>query len=376
MVCEILGGFLKILEVYYEPLLSGQTTHVLSLSKGLVLHGHDVTVVLPDILRAVFSEYVDNGVKVVSLPMRKLIWPVKSILAFLNLLLREKYEIVHIHSQEAGGVARCLAWLGRVQKLFYTPQTIDIHKSQLHNLYIFLERTLALITKRIFSVNQIDAKRMIDWGISADKVSVVSNGIDLSQFENLEDRSVICRRLGLNPDHPVIMQLGRLSPQKDPEMFLKGAKYVLSEITDAQLVWIGEGPLLNEVKSEVESLGLDEKIHFLGRINHAYHCLAAADVVTSTSRWEGLPYSLLEAMACSKPVVSTAVNGCSEVVINGKTGYLVDVSDASGWAKSVCHLISDPKQAQLMGYAGRRLVEEKYSLSMMISKIELAYIDN
>jgi len=376
MVRGIVGSILKILQVYYEPLLSGQTTHVQSLSKGLVLRGHDVTVVLPDILRAISSEYMDAGVKVVSLPMRKLFWPMKSIIAFLNLLQRERYEIVHVHSQEAGVMARCLSWLGRAQKIFYTPQTIDIRQSQWHNLYILLECKLALITDRIFSVNQADAKRMIKWGIPAEKVRVVPNGIELSQFENLQDRDDICRRLGLNPDCPVIMQVGRLSPQKDPEMFLKGARYVLSGITEAQLVWIGEGPLFMEVKSEVESFRLQDKIHLVGRINQAYHCLAAADVVTSTSRWEGLPYSILEAMACSKPVVSTAVNGCSEVVINGKTGYLVEVGDAFGWAKSIIHLIADPQQAQLMGSAGKRLVEEKYSLSMMLSQIEQAYSDN
>jgi glycosyltransferase involved in cell wall biosynthesis len=104
--------------------------------------------------------------------------------------------------------------------------------------------------------------------------------------------------------------------------------------------------------------------------------LAAADVVTSTSRWEGLPYSILEGMACSKPVVSTAVNGCSEAVINGMTGYLVEPGDAVGWAKSVLHLIADPQLAILMGSAGKHLVEEKYSLSKMISQIEQAYIEN
>ena len=367
---------MKILQVYYEPFLSGQTTHVLSLSKGLVLRGHDVTVVLPEILRAISSEYVDSGVKVISLPMRKLFWPMKSIIAFLNLLKHERYEIVHVHSQEAGVVARCLSWLARSKKIFYTPQTIDIRQTQWQNLYILIEYLLAYITDRIFSVNQSDAMRMIKWGIPADKVSVVPNGIELMEFEHLKERDAVCRQLGLHPDLPVVMQVGRLSPQKDPLMFLRGARYILSGNSKAQLVWIGEGPLFMQVKSEVESLGLQDKIHLLGRIDQAYRCLTAADMVTLTSRWEGLPYSILEAMACSKPVVSTSVNGCSEVVINGQTGYLVEVGDAFGWAKSILNLIANPQQAQLMGRAGRQLVEEKYSLSAMLSQIEQAYTDN
>lgn len=367
---------MKILQIYYEPQPSGQTAHVLSLSKGLVLRGHDVTVVLPSMLRALSSQYVDAGVKVVSLPIRKLLWPMKSILGLLDLLRRERYEIVHVHSQEAGAVARCLAWMGGAKKIVYTPQTIDIRQSQWHNLYILLERTLARITNRVFSVNQTDANRLISWRIPTEKIRVVPNGIDLSQFANLEDRDTVCKRLGLHLDRPVIMQVGRLSPQKDPEMFLKGARYILSSSPQTQLAWIGEGPLHKWVKSEVKSLGFQENIHLPGRIDRAYRCMSAADAVTLTSRWEGLPYSLLEAMACSKPVVATAVNGCAEVVINGQTGYLVDAGDAFGWAESILHLIADPQQAKSMGAAGKRLVEEKYSLSRMLTLIEQAYAYN
>ncbi len=376
MVCGIEVNLLKILQIYYEPFLSGQTTHILSLSKELVLRGHDVTVILPDRLRAISNEYIEAGVKVVSLPMRKLVWPMKSIFTLLNLLRQEKFEIVHVHSQEAGIIARFLAWLRRAQKIFYTPQTIDIRQTRWRNSYILIERILARITNRIFSVNEIDAKRMINWGIPDGKVSVVPNGIDLSLFSKLEPRDYICKRLGLNPDLPIVMQVGRMDTQKDPMMFLRGASYVLSVNSDVQLVWIGEGPLFMKVKSEVESLRFQDNILLLGRIDQAYRCLAAADVVTSTSAWEGLPYSLLEGMACSKPIVSTAVNGCSDAVINGKTGYLVEAGDSLEWAKSVLHLIAEPKLAQLMGRTGRCLVEEKYTLSRMISQIEQAYIGN
>jgi glycosyltransferase involved in cell wall biosynthesis len=367
---------LKILQIYYEPLLSGQTTHVQSLSKELILRGNDVTVVLPDILREVENEYIEAGVKVVSLPMRKLVWPMKSILALLNLLREENYEIVHVHSQEAGIIARFLAWLGRAQKIFYTPQTIDIRQTKWRKLYILLERILTQITNQIFSVNEIDAKRMINWGIPEGKVSVVPNGIQLSQFSNLEPREDICRQLGINPAFPVVMQIGRINPQKDPMMFVKGASHVLSCNPDAQLIWIGEGPLFMKVKAEIETLRLQDNILLLGRIDHAYRCFPAADIVTSTSIWEGLPYSLLEGMACSKPVVSTAVNGCSEAVINGKTGYLVETGNALEWAKCILQLIAEPKLANLMGIAGRHLVEEKYTLSRMTSQIEHAYNEN
>jgi len=296
------------------------------------------------------------------------------MVTFVNLIQFQKYDLVHVHSQEAGVIARGLAHLAGARRVFYTPQTVDIRNNRWQNAYILLEYMLAHLTEQIFSVCQVDADRMVSWGIPEEKVSVIPNGIELSIFNNLEDRYAACRRLGLNPDYPVIMQVGRLSPQKDPEMFLNGAHRVLRICPNAQLVWIGEGPLFNRVQSGVKTLGLQNNIHLLGRIDQAYRCMVAADVVTLTSRWEGVPYSLLEAMACSKPVVSTAVNGCPEVVLNSKTGFLVDVGDASGWADRVLQLLANPQLAKSMGSAGRQHVEAKFSLSEMLSKVEQVYI--
>jgi glycosyltransferase involved in cell wall biosynthesis len=354
-------------------MISGQTTHVLSLSKELVLRGHDVTVIFPDALREAYKEFNDAGIKVIILPMGKLIWPIQSMYEFLNLIKQDRFEIIHVHSQEAGIIARWLAKLGNAPKIFYTPQTIDIRQRQWQKLYMTFERMLTEITAQIFSVNQVDAERMISWGIPAKKIQVVPNGIDITEFNSLEARDTICDRLGLKTDRPVILQIGRLSPQKDPLTFINGSSLVVSSNSKVQLVWIGEGPLYNQAKAEVASLQLQENIFFLGRIDKAYRYLPAADIVTSTSRWEGLPYSILEAMACSKPVVSTAVNGCSEAVINGSTGYLVDAGDVNGWAESVLELITHPDQAESMGTSGRKLLEDKFTLSRMVTQIEQTY---
>lgn len=257
----------------------------------------------------------------------------------------------------------------------YTPQTIDIRQRCWQRQYILYERILSLITDQIFSVSHIDANRMIKWGISPEKVCVLPNGIELSPFEVLEKRDVLCQQMSLNPDHPIIMQVGRLSPQKDPEMFLAGARYVLHDRSDAQLVWIGDGPLYHQVQSSIRASRSQDNIHLLGRLDRAYRFMAAADVVTLTSRWEGLPYSILEAMACSKPVVSTFVNGCQEVVVDGETGYLVEAGNALDWAKRVLQLLADPRLSQSMGKEGRHRVEARYTLSAMVLKIEQTYLE-
>ena len=101
--------------------------------------------------------------------------------------------------------------------------------------------------------------------------------------------------------------------------------------------------------------------------------MPAADVVTLTSRWEGTPYTLLEAMACSRPVVATAVNGCSDVVVDGGTGFLAPPGDTTAWAGRIVDLLRDPAMAAGMGQRGRSRVEQRFSLREMVARTESLY---
>jgi glycosyltransferase involved in cell wall biosynthesis len=101
--------------------------------------------------------------------------------------------------------------------------------------------------------------------------------------------------------------------------------------------------------------------------------MAEADVVTLTSLWEGTPYSLLEAMASCKPVVTTSVNGCMEIVEDGVTGFSVPVNNPAAWAERVIALVSDPALSTTMGQRGRQRVKENYSVQKMVQKLDVLY---
>ncbi len=107
----------------------------------------------------------------------------------------------------------------------------------------------------------------------------------------------------------------------------------------------------------------------------AYRLIAGADIVTLTSLWEGMPYSLLEAMGWAKPVVATSVNGCPEIVSDGDSGLLVPPDDIQAWVRAVTQLLDHPEMAVKMGLEGRGLVEEKFSLPVMIRRMETVYQD-
>jgi glycosyltransferase involved in cell wall biosynthesis len=364
---------LRALLVYYEPEPSGQTTHVLSLARSLREKGHEVTVVLPARLERSVAAFRRLAVEVVPLPFGKVMWSPQAIVAVIRLIRRRGVDVVHVHSQEAGLLGRVVARVAGARGIIYTPQTIDIRRARWHWLYVLLECALARVTDAIVSVNSPDRKRLIEWGIPSTKVVIVPNGIDLGAFSKPIDVDALRRSLGLDSHRPLVMQVGRLSAQKDPLAFVEGALRVTQARPDAQFALVGEGPLKEAVTSRVQALGLSEHVDVMGWQDQGFRLAAAADIVTLTSRWEGTPYSMLEAMAWARPVVATAVNGCSELILDGQSGFLVPPGDTASWARRVLDLLDDPEMAAAMGRWGRRRVEEAYSLRATVARTESLY---
>lgn len=366
---------IRVLLVYYEPIPAGQTTHVLALARRLDRRRFEPVVVLPDNLERPIAAFRDAGVDVVPLPLRKVRWRPAAIRSFVRLVRRGAFHVVHVHSQEAGLVARPLARWAGARNVVYTPQVIDIRRRRWQWLYVAVERVLARLTDRLISVSELDRQRLIHWGIPAQKIVTIPNGIDLGAFDDLPGPLQVRRELGVDPGRPLVMQVGRLSAQKDPLAFVEGAALALRARSDAQFALVGEGPLAAELEREIAHRGLEEHVALLGWHEDAFRLMGAADVVTLTSRWEGMPHTLLEAMACARPVVATDVNGCPVIVENGVTGYLVPPGDPRAWAGRVLNLVDHPSRAARMGRAGRRRVERDFSLQVVVPRIERLYTE-
>lgn len=358
----------RILFIYYEPFPSGQTAHVISLVKNLDREKFEIYVIIPDLLESLKPEFEAFGASVSVLSIRKILWRPSAIWGLTKTIQSIKPHIVHVHSQEAGLIARPIAWLAGTRKIFYTPQTIDIRRKKFQKLIVFFERILANLTNVIISVNLADKKRLNAWGIPMEKISVVYNGVDLQEITSFHPPSD-----ALPQGNPIIIQLGRLSEQKNPIAFIEGANLVIHKIPETKCYMIGEGPLYDGIVLKIKELGLEKNIKLLGRIPHASHWLYFADVVTLTSLWEGTPYSLIEAMAWEKPIVATNVNGCKEVVDDGKTGYIVPAENIEVWAEKVVLLLEDKKKAALLGSNGRKRAEQLFSVRKMTEKISDLY---
>ncbi|MCJ7537459.1 MAG: glycosyltransferase, partial [Anaerolineales bacterium] len=239
--------------------------------------------------------------------------------------------------------------------------------------YRSIERILSYITDMIVSVSEIDRSRIIQWGIPSSKVITINNGIDIDLIKTPPDIVAMRQMIDLDEFQPLVMQVGRLSYQKNPLNFLKGASLVIKEIPDVQFLLIGDGPLKEDVEDFIQELDINKNVQCLGWQENASELIAIADVITLTSRWEGLPYVLLEAMAWSRPVVATAVNGCHEIVEQGVSGYLVPNNDVKSWANSVIKLLADAKKSSEMGQCGNLRLKDKFSLEKMIEQTEGLY---
>jgi len=363
----------KVLYVYFEPQVSGQTTHVLSLVNGLNKDKYEISVVVPAHLVEYLPAFDQTGVTMIPLPMRKYIWNIRSLAVLINLIRQKRFHIVHVHSQEAGLLVRLLTRIAGAGNIIYTPQCTNIRRNNLFWLYRRIEKLLSSLTDMIISVSEADRSRIVQWGIPSSKVITIHNSIDPRKAAATPDVTGLKHKLNLDEKAPIVMQVGRLSYQKNPLDFVNGASIVLAEIPEVHFILVGDGPLREQVESRIQELGLTKNVHCAGWQDDAFELIAAADIITLTSRWEGLPYVLLEAMAWSRPIVATAVNGCPELVDQGVTGYVVPEGKIDSWAGSVVKLLNNPERAVEMGLLGNQRLKKKFNMEKMIGKTEGLY---
>ncbi len=205
-------------------------------------------------------------------------------------------------------------------------------------------------------------------GLPERKLRVVPNGIDPAPFTRAPD-PVLRTRLAGSPDRQLVFTAARLSPLKGLDVLLSAAALV----PEARFVVAGEGPERAALEARAEALGVAHRVHFLGARDDVPDLLAACDLFVLPSRVEGLPLSVLEAMAAAKAVVATRIGGTDEVVIDGETGILVPPGDAAALASAIGTFLADPARARRAGEAGRDRLRARFTAQAMIDGVTAAY---
>jgi len=206
--------------------------------------------------------------------------------------------------------------------------------------------------------------------VPPEKLVVVPNGVSLARFAEVAPAPA---EWGLGDAGLVVAWVGRFDAQKDPLLFLRAAHAVLRRGLNARFVMAGEGPLRRRVEAEARRLGHAERIRLLGRVPDAAPLLKRCSFLVLTSRWEGMPNVVLEAMACSRPVIATAVGGCPEMIRDGVTGCLVRRSCEGTLVERMAGLLGDPGRAAEMGRVARRFVEQHYTIEQTVAAWKAVY---
>ena len=200
------------------------------------------------------------------------------------------------------------------------------------------------------------------------KIEVVQNGIRVDRFDSGLDAGTRAQ-LTNGKERPVVFTPARLHKQKG-HMFLLDAAVMIPETV---FVLAGDGPERSTLETEAKKRGIGDRVLFLGQVADVTKLLASSDIFVLPSLYEGLPLSVLEAMAAGKPVVATDIGGTKEAVVNGVTGLLVPAGNSSELAVAIQKMISDTTMASRMGVAGKARAKARFSSGAMVSGVTRVY---
>jgi len=326
-----------------------------------------------DRLPALSRHTVDSLVREVR-PNRDL----AALIDLARLIGRVRPDIVHTHSSKAGIVGRLAARLAGVRSIVHSIHGFGFHDGQpapVRRAFIAAERCAGRVTHRFIAVSRANREAGVGLGIfERERCEVIRSGIELAKFREGSKRPGTLRReLGLGESEPLVGMIACLKPQKAPLDFVEVARRVLAEEPCATFVLAGDGELRPEVeRAAAEVPGGRGRIRLLGWRRDAPAILADLDVLLLTSRWEGLPRVVPEAMAAGKPVVATAVDGTPEAVEDGLSGYLTPPGDTRAMAARVLALLRDRTLRSRMGEAGARRAGE-WDIDEMVRAQERLY---
>ena len=242
-----------------------------------------------------------------------------------------------------------------------------LHSTGLPDHVEWQNRLLTPLTDAFIAVAVPHARHLVEHeGCPAARVRVVPNGVDIERFRPLPPSSALRGQLQLPPGAPVAAILAALRPEKNHELFLRAAARIRQAVPEAQFLVIGDGARRQELQALAEQLQLTSCVHFLGTRADVPELLSMVDVLVLSSHMEANPVSVLEALACEKPVVATRVGSVGETVQDGVSGYLVSPGDEQEMAARVGELLGDPTRARGMGRAGRDHVAANWSLERMV----------
>lgn len=268
----------------------------------------------------------------------------KAIKGVRALIKKYNPDIVYAHSSKAGAIARA-ADIGLRNRCVYNPHGWAFNmrcSAKKKAMYTAIEKIAAPFCDKIICISDAEKQSALDKKICReDKLQVIFNGVDIESYENGVRGAIKRKDLNIPEDAFVVGMVGRMSPQKAPDVFVKMAKQVKDEVPNAHFIIVGNGNQEDEIRKYAEDNGFSNSLHITGWVDNPMSYVELFDVECLLSRWEGFGLALPEYMMAGKPIVASRVDAIPNIIRNGENGLLVEVDDDIGASKAVLRILRE-----------------------------------
>jgi glycosyltransferase involved in cell wall biosynthesis len=292
--------------------------------------------------------------------------PVKDLRALLQvsrLIRHVRADLVHVHTSKAGVLGRLAAKAVGVPSVFtaHTWCFAEGTSWKWRLAGVPAERLAGMVGHAVINVSGANHDLALRNRVCSSKRMVtILNGIPDTPHRAAPDARGV----------PLVVMVARCMPQKDHSLLMRA----LAKLSHpAKVRFVGDGPLMPDLKAEARSLMVHDRVDFLGERSDIARVLADASIFALATKWEGFPLSILEGMRAGLPVVASDVGGVAEAVADGETGYLVGCGDTEGFRDRLAALVSNPQLRRRMGQQARRHYEERFRLSRMLDQTYAVY---
>jgi glycosyltransferase involved in cell wall biosynthesis len=369
-----------MISTQFPPEVGGAGVYVHTLSKEMVKRGHQVVVITRGSWKGLESDRLD-GINVYRVPYLHL-YPfiVHTHEIFQKMIfkeLRSNLDLVHTHQPFSPPIKTTLPMIATIHasvgpgaielQTFYTGRRIPGPLFSLMRSYVkatqdrIFERADAITTVSKAVANELHTLH----GLDATSISVLGNGVDIEVFEPGKTK----------PSENVVLYTGGLSYRKGLIDLVMAARHVLNKYPEVSFILTGTGPIERELRRMITKMGMTNNFRFLGFVDRArlIELYQSATVYVFPSYYEGVPTSVLEAMACGTPVVATAIDGIPELVVNGKNGFIVPVKNPEAISSAILKLLDDEELRNRIGQAARQTIREHFTWNEVANRTLKCY---
>jgi glycosyltransferase involved in cell wall biosynthesis len=295
----------------------------------------------------------------------------RTIFSLRNFLKKNNIDILHTHNYKSditGFLATRLTkvkWVATMHGWISTDSKLRWYES--------LDRFVLKFAGKVICVSQNNYDRLLNIGIDKDSLAVIANGIDLEQFSRAGSNQNMRKSLGLDTHDIVIAIVGRLGEEKGHKVLFKALSLITPQYPDLKCLVVGDGPLMKELQEQTNSLNLSHHIIFTGNRKDVADIYKICDILVNASFTEGLPMTILEAMASKVTVIATRVGALPQVIRNEENGILLEPGNPDTLSQAILGVLKDVNKRKALAQQAYKDVCEHYSEQGMAEKYKDLY---